>query len=456
MYNIYMTNNIKRIFGDSKYNDIIKLYKDTKVGQEFEFIFSNIEGRYITQEKYIQLLKYLQTRKKISKINSIGPIEILDINYSKSKDITYRATIEEHDTINSYFKKLDLWKSHVIFKTLIDISKTNSNVKSLKKIKEKENTIDVLDINTRVRLSDENKLDKDDYKLIENITHEDQNLIAFRLKQRFSLFVHDSDVDFVRIDITMTKTTRNYKQLNDIYPEFELEVEYGRKKAGEQIGIDSIFNEVILLHKIVQQSNHIITNSKALEVLKYYRELTSTPESLNFLNARQPISLEIQYLVDKVPNRYAVTDKADGDRYFMVIYNKHCYFISTNLMVKDSGIDLKDDICNGTLFDGEYIFIPKLNRHIYMIFDTIFVSSKDLRKESKFFVRIGEAEKFVQKHFVLDKQTGYVRKEYKASGEYDLDAHVEFCGEEILRSMKALNNDMQYEKVYPLIRQILV
>jgi len=225
MYNIYMTNNIKRIFSDSKYNDIVKLYKDTKVGQEFEFIFSNIEGRYITQEKYIQLLKYLQTRKKISKLNSIGPIEILDINYSKSKDQTYRATIEEHDTINSYFKKLDLWKSHVIFKTLIDISKTNSNVKSLKKIKEKENTIDVLDINTRVRLSDENKLEKDDYKLIENLTYEDQNSIIFRLKQRFSLFVHDSDVDFVRIDITMTKTTRNYKQLNDIYPEFELEVE---------------------------------------------------------------------------------------------------------------------------------------------------------------------------------------------------------------------------------------
>ena len=447
-----MTNNIKRIFGDSKYNDIVKLYKDTKVGQEFEFIFSNIEGRYITQEKYIQILKYLQTRKKISKLNSIGPIEILDINYSKSKEITYRATIEDHENINSYLKKLDLWKSHVIFKTLINMSKTNSNVKSLKKIKGKDNTIDVLDINTRVRLSDENKLDKDDYKLIENITYEEQNSIIFRLKQRFSLFVHDSDVDFVRIDITMTKTTKNYKQINDIYPEFEIEVEYGRKKSGDQISIDNIFNEVMLLHKIVQQSNHVISNSKSIEVLKYYRELTSTPESLNFLNARQPISLEIQYLVDKVPNRYAVTDKADGDRYFMVIMNKHCYFISTNLVVKDSGIDLKDDNSNGTLFDGEYIFIPKLNRHIYMIFDTLFVSSKDLRKESKFFARLEQAEKFVQKYFVFDKQVGYTRQEYTSKGEYELDSHVRFCGEEILKSMKALNNDMQYEKIYPLIR----
>jgi hypothetical protein len=445
------TNNIKKIFGDSTYNDIVKLYKDTKVDQEFEFIFSNSE-RYITQEKYIQLLKYLQTRKKISKLNSIGPIEILDVNYSKSKEITYRATIEGHDNINSYLKKLDLWKSHVIFKTLIDLSKTNSNITSMKKLKGKENTIDAFDINMRVRLSDENKLDKEDHKLIENITYEDQEAVVFRLKQRFSLFVHETENEFVKIDITMTKTTRNYKQLNHIYPEFELEVEYGRKKMGSQLDIEQIFNEVLILHKIIQQSNHIITNSKTQEVLKYYRELTSTPQSLNFLNARQPISLEIQYLVDKIPNRYAVTDKADGDRYFMIIYNKHCYFISTNLVVKDSGIDLKDDKCNGTLFDGEYIFIPKLNRHIYMIFDTIFVSSKDLRKESKFFSRLIEAEDFVQKYFVVDKQIGYKRKEYKATEEYDLDAHVKFCGEEIVKSMKALNNDMQYEKIYPLIR----
>jgi hypothetical protein len=446
------TNNIKRIFGENTYNDIVKLYKDTKVGQEFEFIFSNIEDRYITQEKYIQLLKYLQTRKRISKLNSIGPIDILDINYSTSKESSYRVTIEENKNINSFLKKLDLWKSHVIFKTLVDLSKTNSEIKTMKKIKGKENTIDALDINMRVRLSDENKLEKEDYKLISDLTFEELNSIIFRLKQRFSLFVYETENEFVRIDITMTKTTRDYKNLNDIYPEFELEIEYGRNKMGSQLDLNEIFNEVMILHKIIQQSNHVITNSKTTEVLKFYRELTSTPETLPFLNARQPISLEIQYLVDKVPNRYAITDKADGDRYFMIIMNKHCYFISTNLVVKDSGIDLKDDKCNGTLFDGEYIFIPKLNRHIYMIFDAIFISSKDLRKESKFFNRLSEAENFVKKYFVADKQIGYNRREYTAIGEYNLDAHVKFCADEILKSMKALNNDMQFEKMYPLIR----
>ena len=41
----------------------------------------------------------------------------------------------------------------------------------------------------------------------------------------------------------------------------------------------------------------------------------------------------------------------------MVIYKGRCYFISTNLNVKDSGIDLKTTDYDATIFDGEYIFI---------------------------------------------------------------------------------------------------
>jgi hypothetical protein len=325
---------IINLIDKTTYNSVESLYKKTDINTEFEFIFTNKNGKYINQQKYIQLLKFLQMRKKHAKLESLGPIEMLDISYSPNKETTYRVTLEgEH--INNYLKKVDLWKSHVIFKTFVNMAsdKKDPNIKLMKKIKEKDNTIDIPDINMRVRLSGEVDFDKSDFAIINKIDHMNQKDITFRLKQRYSLFTLNNDTEFIRIDITMTKTTKTYNALNNTYSEFELEVEYGLKKKGKQSDLSIMLQEVTMLHKIIQQSNFIINNSKIDEVVQYYKAITNTAASSTFLNARQPISFELQYIADTVPNKYAVTDKADGDRYFMVIYNGRCFFISTNLNV---------------------------------------------------------------------------------------------------------------------------
>ena len=69
------TNNIKNLIDDNTLKSIEKLYNNSDVNKEFEFIFRNKDGKYITQEKYIKLLKFLQMRKKIKKFTSIGPLE---------------------------------------------------------------------------------------------------------------------------------------------------------------------------------------------------------------------------------------------------------------------------------------------------------------------------------------------------------------------------------------------
>lgn len=447
-------NNIKSIIDLNIYNSINNLYKKYKLNDEFEFIFVNKDGKYITQEKYIKLLKFLQMKKKINKMKSVGPIEILDVSYSTTKETTYRASIEG-ENINNYIKMVDLWKSHVIFKTFIQMAsdKKDENIKIMKKLKQKDDTIDIFDLNMRARLSSELPLDKDDLKLINDISYDEQKNITFRLKQRYSLFVYESDTEFVRIDITMTKTSKNHKKLNDTFPEFELEVEYGQnKKTDRQYPLDKIFDEVILLHKIIQQSNFIISNSKSDEIIKFYKEITNTPESSNFLNGRQPISFELQYIPDKVPNKYAVTDKADGERNFMIIYNKKCYLISTNLNVRDTGIELKTNEYDKSVFDGEYIFISKANRHIFMVFDMLISCGKDIRPESSFFKRIEEAERIINKIFVFANQKGFKKSEYKSKGSFNLNDMCKFYESEIKSSMDALNNDIQIEKKYPLVR----
>ena len=449
------TNNIKNLIDDNTLKSIEKLYNNSDVNKEFEFIFRNKDGKYITQEKYIKLLKFLQMRKKIKKFTSIGPLEILDISYTTSKENTYRVTIESTKNINDYLKKVDLWKSHVIFKTFVQLNseKKDTNIKTMKKTKEKDNTVDIDNLNMRVRLSGEEDLSKEDIKIINDITFEEQKNIIFRLKQRYSLFILDTESELIRVDITMAKTTKNYKLLNDMYPEFELEVEYMcKKKVSKQADFQIMLDEISLLHKIIQQSNFIIDNKKIDDVVNYYKALTNTPKSSTFLNARQPISFELQYISDTVPNKYTVTDKADGDRYFMIIYNKHCYYISTNLNVKDSGIELKTNEYDGTIFDGEYIFIQKLNRHLYMVFDLLISKGKDFRMEPTFFKRIKEAETIINKIFVFDNQVGFVKNDYKFQGEFDLDKITKFYEDDIRKYMGSINKDMEFMKQYPLIR----
>ena len=53
--------------------------------------------------------------------------------------------------------------------------------------------------------------------------------------------------------------------------------------------------------------------------LNNYKKLLGVSGKSYKLEGRQSVSLEIQHVIDKLPNRYCVTDKADGERYFLII-----------------------------------------------------------------------------------------------------------------------------------------
>jgi hypothetical protein len=433
--------------------EILNLFNKTKKTDEFELIITNHDNKYFGQEKYIQLLKYLK-HKSLNLKSEIKNSDILDVVYSLDENTNYRATMVGIDVINKYISQLDLWKSHVIFKSLVRISKEKKDVNLLKKIRNKDNTYNVEDFNLRFKLSKEEDFTDEDYKICEAITYEKIPSISFRLKQRSTLFLIDNDNESLQIDLTVTKTTNNYKIINSIPPIYEVEIEYQNKsgKENNQKSLDLLISESMIIHKIIQQSNFVITNSIKKTVLSFYKNIANVNEQATFLEARQPISLEIQYLTETLPNKYAVTDKADGDRYFLIIMNSHVYFISTNLNVKDSGIELKTSDYDGTILDGEYIFIPKLNRHVYLIFDVLFIGLTDIRNEPKFMNRIAKAEDLCQKIFVFDKQVGFKKNQYKSTGNFDLDDYKQFHKKEYTRSIGVLNADIKYEIKYPLIR----
>jgi hypothetical protein len=184
--------------------------------------------------------------------------------------------------------------------------------------------------------------------------------------------------------------------------------------------------------------------------------MTNADGNISNLVARQPVSLEIQHTTEYLPDKYAVTDKADGDRYFLIIYNSCVYLISTNLIVKDTGIvlDKKLEKYNGTILDGEYIFIAKERRHVYMTFDCLRSGATDIRSMTSFMGRMEIADKIIEDCFILKGQTGFKYKTPPTQKEeFNINEISKFYGQELQRFYGVLNKDIEYNKEYPLIRR---
>jgi ATP-dependent DNA ligase/SAM-dependent methyltransferase len=85
---------------------------------------------------------------------------------------------------------------------------------------------------------------------------------------------------------------------------------------------------------------------------------------------------------------YAITDKADGERYILFISNdKNIYIIDNNLK-KIMKTNIKSKLYSGTVIDGELITRKDGNGFIFLAFDILAVNNKDLRGDKTQLLKI--------------------------------------------------------------------
>jgi SAM-dependent methyltransferase len=426
------------------------LFKDLAKGDELEVSFSEYlesahkaasgeeqkEGRPpagqvpIGFQTYLNLLNWVNAVRESSGWKVEKHITI-DVIYNAPKDTgSYRVSIEGIDEINKWMEMLHHRKNHVVAKVLFDQIDPS---RIIKKVKEVVHSID--DYGVRVRRSQERGLDQVEAKaLSRSIGAEDMNRILFRYKQRVSATVGDADGVKTSIDLTTVKSGLRINRLEWSNERYEIELEMFRHKEGKNKS-DIVENYKTLLTKIlkvIDQTNVLMTRNEKNRIIDVYDTITKS--SKNSLDVRQSVSLELYHTVDQLPNKYAVFDKADGDRYNAIVVGKHIYLISFNKHVRDSGIELDTDEWNGTLVDGEFLLVDGV--YVFLAFDNLFSKGVDTRDEPQLIERLKFAEAFVRavapKGTIAEKNTEYSGKMEMSK----IEEHVRANTEEYYRVLK--------------------
>ena len=381
----------------TKINNLVKKYDKNN---EFEVsIMSNRETseNLLTLERFNNLNSVLSiiTKKNDSKYAKIVE-STLDTILSTSestadKMINYRISINGLEKINEYMGMLHMRKNHLVFSVLTrflqDESIKKNNIELIKKTKNLSEYILLQDIYMKIKMDDEELLSGEEIKKVLDINKNFKNenySIFYRFKERNSYFIV-KEKNIFRIDLTMVRSSNEINNIQKSPYKYEIEIECMIKDKSTVV--EQLFEISEFIIKSIQKSNYITTKSISDEVLLKYKKILDISTESTSLYGRQPISLEVQHLVDNLPNKYAVTDKADGDRNFMLVYNSRCYLISTNLVVMDTGLDINKKY-NNSIIDGEFIFVSKQNRYLYMAFDCLVIGETNVCDESKLIKRL--------------------------------------------------------------------
>jgi ribA/ribD-fused uncharacterized protein len=205
----------------------------------------------------------------------------------------------------------------------------------------------------------------------------------------------------LRFDFSLVKSRiRSMKTMAEVIrqnPSYELELEVVNRKASPAAIVDSMFRHITLVLEAFQGTPFLLSKSDVENYRIGFQRL-----GFKFIN---PITLERRHVSKDCPHSilsgYTVTNKADGDRCFLVVANdKRVIRVTPTMTITWTGLTTTKDIHVGTVLDGEYIE----DRNLFCIFDVyqyrgknttrlpLMITDEDLSVNS----RIGCSREFIK------------------------------------------------------------
>ena len=232
----------------------------------------------------------------------------------------------------------------------------------------------IFDYNCRISLSSEKTLTKVDGVSL-------HSPMFFRFKNRFSYTFHAGVLDMTIV--YQGKTEQEALSKSNV--QYEVEFEINKPEY------ESIVNMMSVIMSIRQDNLYVMNTREKRNIINQYRSLVMPHKKGHpyFIGA-QPETLQKDQLSLLFKELYSVTDKADGDRFFMFIDTKgYVTFIDNNInnILKT---DLKSNSYTNCLIDGELIRISEdyhTSKISFHAFDIIFYNGQDLRGDERFLLK---------------------------------------------------------------------
>jgi hypothetical protein len=350
------------------FNDMIEEYHSNK-NAELEIAFKDIG----LSDKIAILNRYIKT---IDKKNILVELT-LDINITIKKNVVFRITYYG-DEINNFQNAIDGLNSSKIIDYLNKVTESD-NIKFMSKDRSHIPIIRCDELNCSIKVSTENtKVTKPKFEYTSNI--------VYRIKDRITFNFDNHKIDIT--DVRHSNTMENIVEKNAIH---EIELEFTNNKIKKN-NIYSIIYDTV---KNIQDSQIPFTKTEYTEIIQKYMKLLDTNNSTHLI-ARKSISLESIHITKFVPSNYGCTDKADGERHFILLLSSGIYLLTQNLVMKKTNLKPKKEYIN-TILDGELISDP----YSFWIFDVVIYCGNNYsnNKEYDLTKRIKIINEIVHKNF---------------------------------------------------------
>jgi SAM-dependent methyltransferase len=431
------------MFSASSKKQILELFNSIGKDDEFEVMFNNYKAsNQLSLIDFINVMKYVKYRSTNDKLALYETIT-LDVFYNE-----YRISINGLTTVNNFLGLVHQKKNNNIVSVLASQYLDKDGFILIKKEKDKADKIDIDDLDIRFRKSKETVIT--DAKIIDMLTNlapTESEKILYRYKQRLTLELEKS----LLIDLTIIKTTDNINNISSSTKTYELEIDYSpleksvdKKKLPTML--DKILEEATKIKKVMVGNDIILSKDIENKIIEKYKQLTfgSSNDTNSTLYSSQPISAEVQHIVDTIPNKYSVTDKADGEKYQLFIHEGETYLISNNLHVKKLNRKIKD--MDGTIVEGELISLGDSRKYVFMMFDCLFFKGDDVRNTIILRKRLEPLKDVAKKYGVVP----YELKDYSGNfniidmKKYYLDCMKNFYSELNTQIGKINQNDVLF------------
>lgn len=426
---------------------IKKLFNSLNSTDEFEVMFNNYKiDNKLPLDKFVNILKYMKWRSDNDKIK-IDNTDTLDISYNYEKNNAYRVSINSNDTINSFLNVSYTHKNNSVFSLLITEFQNNKNFTFIKKQKDTNKIMDFDDYDIRFRVSSEIPLDTKIRNSLSNLPISTSEKISYRYKNRVSLKLIDTDKEHLYIDLTVVKTSNSINTIHNGNVSYELEIDYSTSKKSNEASFKKIIDEIVKIKQVLEETSELSEKSETEKVKKNYLELVyGKNTSETSIYTMQPISAKVQNIVDKIPNKYSVTDKADGVKYTLFVDKGNMYLLSTNLDIKKISNTIKG--YDNTIIEGELIHLPASNKYMFMMFDTLFFKNQDIRPNKNLRERI---EYLVEFGKVLSPNTFKYEDYVPDKKGYNIKSEKKFYQEKIEEFYTTLNKLIEKQKQNDII-----